>query len=207
MKAYIVTAKTSGGETGSLTYEKIADGDGDETTVKRTVPSAVAVMLKADASGNPWNLVLNETDVDDRTFDANLLHGSDEDVTTTGGDVYYKLSYGKDQTGNGGDDLSTTLGWYYGAEDGVAFESAAHKAWLAMPSTAGSRGFFGLPDDEETTGVSSIDNSQFSQRECGDARTIDNSAYAWYSIDGRKLSGRPSAKGVYVHNGRKEVIR
>lgn len=201
MKAYIVTAKTSGGETGTLTYKKIADGDGDETTVVRTVPSEVAVMLKADASGNPWNLVLNETDVDSRTFDANLLHGSDEDVTTTGGDVYYKLSYGKDQTGNGGDDLSTTLGWYYGAEGGAAFESAAHKAWLAVPSTAGSRGFFGLPGDNATAidnGKLIIDNSQF---------TIDNSAGAWYSINGRKLSGRPSAKGVYVHNGIKEVVR
>ena len=197
MKAYIVTAKTSGGETGSLTYEKIADGDGDGETVKRTVPSAVAVMLKADASGNPWSLTLNETDVDDRTFDANLLHGSDENVTTTGGDVYYKLSYGTDQTGNGGDDLSTTLGWYYGAEGGAAFESAAHKAWLAVPSTAGSRGFFGLPDDG-TTGIGSVHNSQF---------IVHSEAGVWYSIDGRKLSGRPSAKGVYVHNGRKEVIR
>ena len=30
---------------------------------------------------------------------------------------------------------------------------------------------------------------------------------AWYSLDGRKLSGKPTAKGVYIHNGKKLVIK
>ena len=29
----------------------------------------------------------------------------------------------------------------------------------------------------------------------------------WYSLDGRKLNGKPSAKGVYVVNGNKVVIK
>ena len=29
----------------------------------------------------------------------------------------------------------------------------------------------------------------------------------WYTLDGRKLSGKPSAKGLYIHNGRKEVLK
>ena len=29
----------------------------------------------------------------------------------------------------------------------------------------------------------------------------------WYSIDGRKLQGKPTAKGMYIHNGRKEVVK
>ena len=37
--------------------------------------------------------------------------------------------------------------------------------------------------------------------------TIDSETGDWYSLDGRKLSGKPSAKGLYIHNGRKEVIR
>ena len=28
----------------------------------------------------------------------------------------------------------------------------------------------------------------------------------WYDLSGRRLSGRPSAKGIYIHNGRKEVV-
>lgn len=29
----------------------------------------------------------------------------------------------------------------------------------------------------------------------------------WYTLDGRKLSGIPSAKGIYIHNGRKVMIK
>ena len=29
----------------------------------------------------------------------------------------------------------------------------------------------------------------------------------WYTIDGRKLSGKPAKKGVYIHNGKKAVVR
>ena len=28
---------------------------------------------------------------------------------------------------------------------------------------------------------------------------------AWYTIDGQKLSGKPTQKGIYIHNGRKVV--
>ena len=30
---------------------------------------------------------------------------------------------------------------------------------------------------------------------------------AWYSLDGRKLSGAPSQRGLYIHNGRKVIVR
>ena len=29
----------------------------------------------------------------------------------------------------------------------------------------------------------------------------------WYMMDGRQLNGRPSKSGLYIHNGRKVVIR
>ena len=29
----------------------------------------------------------------------------------------------------------------------------------------------------------------------------------WYTLDGRKLFGKPATKGVYIHNGRKIVIK
>ena len=30
---------------------------------------------------------------------------------------------------------------------------------------------------------------------------------AWYTLDGRKLQGKPAAKGLYIHNGKKTVIK
>jgi len=29
----------------------------------------------------------------------------------------------------------------------------------------------------------------------------------WYSLDGRRIVGKPSAKGIYINNGRKVVIK
>jgi hypothetical protein len=30
---------------------------------------------------------------------------------------------------------------------------------------------------------------------------------AWYTVDGRKLDGKPSRAGVYIYNGKKQVIK
>ncbi len=55
-----------------------------------------------------------------------------------------------------------------------------------------------IPD--ETTGIRSIDNSQL---------TIDNWAGAWYDLQGRRVANgqKPKAKGLYIVNGRKIVIK
>jgi hypothetical protein len=35
--------------------------------------------------------------------------------------------------------------------------------------------------------------------------TMDNDA--WYSLDGRRIVGKPSTKGVYINNGNKVIIK
>jgi hypothetical protein len=35
----------------------------------------------------------------------------------------------------------------------------------------------------------------------------DNGTGDWYSLDGRKLSAKPTQKGVYIQNGKKIVIK
>jgi hypothetical protein len=53
-------------------------------------------------------------------------------------------------------------------------------------------------DGDETTGIISIDNGQL---------IIDNSMDAWYSLDGRRLNGKPTQKGIYINHGNKVVIK
>ena len=53
---------------------------------------------------------------------------------------------------------------------------------------------FGEGDE---TGIISIDNGQL---------TMDNEDGAWYSLDGRKLPGKPAQKGIYIHDGKKVVL-
>ena len=55
-------------------------------------------------------------------------------------------------------------------------------------------------NENETTGVVSIDNSQL---------TIDNWAGAWYDLQGRRVANgqKPKAKGIYIYKGKKQVIK
>jgi hypothetical protein len=54
---------------------------------------------------------------------------------------------------------------------------------------------FNMTFGEETT---SIDHSPLN---------IDHSADAWYTVNGVKLSGKPTKKGMYIYNGKKVVIK
>lgn len=73
---------------------------------------------------------------------------------------------------------------------------AAGRAYLpATATTAGAR-TLGINIDDVTT---AIDNSPFS--------TLNSQIPEWYDLSGRKLSGRPAEKGVYLHNGRVVVIK
>jgi hypothetical protein len=40
-----------------------------------------------------------------------------------------------------------------------------------------------------------------------DTRTGEISLDEWYSLDGRRLSGKPTTKGVYINNGKKVAIK
>jgi len=37
--------------------------------------------------------------------------------------------------------------------------------------------------------------------------TINDKAGEWYSLDGRKMSGKPTKKGVYINDGKKVVVK
>ena len=185
MKAYIVTASA---DDGKLTYETIANGN----TTNNIVPALTAVMLQV-ASGDEAKtieLTLTSHTAADIT-QTNLLHGSDSETNTTGagtGGKYYKLTY--NQSGE-------NIGWYWGKEDGAKFKSAANKAWLAVPPTAGAREFFGLPDFEETSDIKH------------ETLNIKHGDGEWYDLQGRKVANgqKPKAKGLYIVNGKKVVIK
>ena len=123
-----------------------------------------------------------------------MLLGSDTETTTTGTGKHYKLSY---------DTLGENIGWYWGANDGAPFTSAAHKAWLVLP--AGSAPNFGLPGEEETTGIKPPTISPEGERtEAFPREGLDG---VWYTLDGRKLNGKPTQKGLYIVNGRKTIVK
>ena len=58
-------------------------------------------------------------------------------------------------------------------------------------------------DSYETTGVALIENGEFSQRECGVARLIDNDCV--YDMQGRRVMN--PQHGLYIKNGKKIIVR
>ena len=71
----------------------------------------------------------------------------------------------------------------------------AGSVYLTKPEQQRTRGFYSLVDDNKTTGI--------------DARriTTPETQSSWYTLDGRRLDTLPTRKGIYIHNGRKVVIK
>lgn len=116
----------------------------------------------------------------------NSLQGTDEEETINEtGYKYYMLTTTK----------SGVLGFYWqqGSNGGTAIMNAAHKAYLRVPTGADIKGF---TFDNLVTGITAIN---------GNGNTNGNDG--WYTLDGRRLSGPPTQQGIYIHNGRKEVVK
>ncbi len=62
-------------------------------------------------------------------------------------------------------------------------------------STGNSINNFVLNFDGESSSIENIPSSIFNLQSEG-----------WYTLDGRKLSGVPTQKGIYINNGKKVVI-
>ena len=113
---------------------------------------------------------------------ANNLHGTDIRTATSelGTGTFYVM--GK-QSGN------------FGFFPYTAQYMPARKAYLLVDGGAAQARGLTMTFDE-TTGISSTTND-----------TNDTNDKAWYTLDGRKLDGKPTTKGLYIHNGKKTVIK
>ena len=75
----------------------------------------------------------------------------------------------------------------------------AFRAYFELDPNAHAREFvMNFDGGSEETGIDSMHNS-----EC----LMLNRADAWYTVNGVKLDGRPTAKGMYIRNGKKVVIK
>ena len=177
LKAFIYTGQGSDGSL-SKVYLK-GDGDYDE------IPADVAVVVEASKKAKA-TYTLTSTG-NRKVSTTNLLYGSDVATTTTadGNCAFYKLTYGEPGTA-----LEKWFGWFPNDKNGGAFRSEAHRAWLAIPKSS-TRSSFGV--NGEVTGISLLPDS------------VPDNEGTVYTLDGRKLEGKPVQKGVYIRN-RKIVI-
>lgn len=151
------------------------------------VPAKTALLLNGNEGIYTFKGTNDAPDNDKAEYVAahNLLRGTLEEATTTGGSAsakYYKLANGE----NG-------LGWYYGSADnttGAAFTIGANKCYLVVDDDAGAEAaprFIGLEGDDETA-IKSIS-------------TTPNKNDAIYNMAGQRVGN--DYKGIVIKNGNK----
>ena len=143
------------------------------------IPAGNAVLLKSDAS--PITLQLNAAAAS--TLSGNELHGVDVETTNPGNAYVLSKPEGKDF---GFYKLSNTK------------NLGAHKAYLEVTTTAPEFIGFGDENSETTTAIN--------EHELHESHKLSGE---WYDLQGRKIANgqKPKAKGLYIVNGRKVVIK
>ena len=161
-----------------------------------TIPAGTPFIIKWDGDGtaNITNPVFEGVTISNATNDATI-----EDVLTFTG------TYAPVTTPAAGDNTKLYLGsankLYYPTK---AMTIGTHRAYFQLSPgiTAGEpaslvRAFvLNFGDDDSTLGVTTpLSNRRGAGGE------------AWYTLDGRKLDKQPTASGVYIHQGKKVVVK
>lgn len=151
----------------------------------KVVPAGNAVIIVGEAG----SISMTKSTASVAEMPVNHLHGIDVRTATdaiissiTGAEAIYMMSKQADEFG---------FFKYKGTE------VPARKAFLALDGSkaAKARGF-AMVFDGEQTGIQTVHDSM---------STVNDSD--WYTLDGRRLSCKPTQSGVYVNNGRKIVIK
>ena len=149
------------------------------------VPANTGVLISSATSGVHYMPV--NTGGSSKLGSDNMLKASGSGITASemssadAGCKFYRLTMH-----NG-----TDIGFWWGAADGSAFDIAANKAYLAVPTADAARIQAFWFEDE----VNGIDNPQLS--------TLNSQPI--YSLSGQRVE--KAKKGLYIVNGKKCVIR
>ena len=119
----------------------------------------------------------------------NLLKGAAENgvfTPETGNYYYYKLAYDNFTA-------KTGLGFYWGAAEGGAFTMKAGKAYLAVEKTV-AQGAQKFSLEGNATGIEAVEQANEANR-------------VVYTLDGRRVMNEKLAKGLYIINGKKVLVK
>ncbi|MBQ2497232.1 MAG: hypothetical protein II509_01085, partial [Prevotella sp.] len=100
-----------------------------------------------------------------------------------------------------------------GEDRSLLYLGAGNKLYYpsAKMTIGAFRAFFQLNNDltagDPATGIRSF-VLNFGDEASGITEAEANSSFQdWFSLDGRRLSGKPMAKGLYLHNGCKVMVK
>ena len=175
-----------------VTGYTITDKDGESLTLNaaypanEVVPAKTALLLKAtEKPATNQEFTYTIVNSDKVAPEGNLLHGSVEATKTQveGATAYYKLAKGEEG-----------IGFYWANENGTAFTNGANKAYLAITGKLSQMRGFSF--ESMTTGINNVV-----------ANTNNSKNAVIYDINGRRVNSLNAAKGVYIVNGKKVIVK
>lgn len=150
------------------------------------VPAKTALLLKAtETPATNKDFTYTIVNSDKVAPEGNLLHGSVEATKTQveGATAYYKLAKGEEG-----------IGFYWANENGTAFTNGANKAYLAITGKLSQMRGFSF--ESMTTGINNVV-----------ANTNNSKNAVIYDLNGRRVNTLNAAKGVYIVNGKKVIVK
>lgn len=143
------------------------------------INSDEGVILK---STEPMVHIFWSSDPSDYTYSGNEMRGVDVETDQATDEIYLVLSK-----------VAPNGVGFYPLESGVKL--GAHKAFISIPVSTPVRAYYGFGEDGGETGIAGL------------PAETELSGEAWYDLSGRRLEGKPAAKGIYVKNGRKYLVK
>ena len=159
-----------------------------------TIPAETGIVIYAPgASSVTIPLFVPAINVENQkgstNLESNLLLPSVTGASISGANGDYILTNVYNHKGKTGEETGS-IGYYY-AKAGTL---GANKSYLHLEKSSPAKAvFIMMPFDEETTGISKPE--------------ADSQAGDYYTLDGLKVNGKPSAKGLYIKNGKKYVVK
>lgn len=175
-----------------VTGYTITDKNGESLTLNaaypanEVVPAKTALLLKAtEKPATKQEFTYTIVNSDKVAPEGNLLHGSVEATKTQveGATAYYKLAKGEEG-----------IGFYWANENGTAFTNGANKAYLAITGKLSQMRGFSF--ESMTTGINNVV-----------ANTNNSKNAVIYDLNGRRINTLNAAKGVYIVNGKKVIVK
>lgn len=175
-----------------VTGYTITEKNGESLTLNaaypanEVVPAKTALLLKAtETPATNKDFTYTIVNSDKVAPEGNLLHGSVEATKTQveGATAYYKLAKGEEG-----------IGFYWANENGTAFTNGANKAYLAITGKLSQMRGFSF--ESMTTGINNVV-----------ANTNNSKNAVIYDLNGRRINTLNAAKGVYIVNGKKVIVK
>lgn len=165
-----------------------------------TIPANTGIVIYADNVTSAVNIpffkparnVVESKVMSEDFQDGNLLKPSVVSADVDGANGDYILTNIYNHKGSTEKEYGD-IGFYY-SQPGTL---GANKSYLHLDEYTPAKAVFIMFDEEpisgDTTGLFNIE--------------VDSSADSYYTLNGIKLNGKPSAKGLYIKNGKKYVVK